>query len=1471
MAPPTDGSLWTVESFRSAINGIAETPYETPVTTRARRLVEHQQQTFCANDGTTELALGELKSAALPCQGYRLALTPGLVARVTAGAGVLSATGFEPTLLTTEGGYVARADGYWAPGGRLQYHGSGGFYLPRRAVDPFGHAYTIDYDEHSLLAVATTDPLGNRILATNDYRVLAPREVRDANLNRTAIGFDALGMVVWTAVMGKEGAREGDTPEHPTTRFEYHLQEWSQRERPTYVRTSAREAHYYPNQADAAPRQVSFTYSDGFGRVVMQKVHAEPGPVRNVSGIVEDRWVGSGRTVFNNKGNPVKQYEPFFSATSEYEDEAAVVEWGVTPVIYYDPLNRVVLTEYPNGTLSRVVFDAWRQETWDLNDTVLDSRWYRTRGEPDPNGPMPVSGEARAAWLAAQHAGTPTITHLDSLGRAFRVEADLGPTTPNSSTHTLLATTTELDIEGNPIAITDALGVRTVEQQFDVLGRRIAVTSPDAGARVTIADATGAPLRSWDSRGQVMHSRYDALRRPTHLLLQQGSAGAQSVVTRTVYGESLDGNAPLQPQPSTGTTPTEAQRLNLRGRSYLVFDGAGLAKSEEFDFKGNLRRSTRHLASEFQEVPDWSTLPELLGATTPANVEDAAASSLEPVTTPDVPTRFTTSTEYDALNRVVSSTAPDGSVSAPQYNRAGLLERMLVTAGGTTRAAVHSMEYNEKGQRLACEYSGEAGPESTAAYRTTYVYAPETFRLQTMVTRRRSNNALLQRLEYTYDPVGNIVEVLDNGTPVPIYANAKVRAHASYEYDALYRLTLAEGREHPGQQVSDVDASPGELPTELPGPNDTSGMIRYRETYQYDAVGNIRRMHHQPLAPRYEAWERRYLYANMPESGATVRSNRLLATSNPGDSDGVFSARYHYADGTDPSDPTNNAGLHGSMTQMPHLPSIHWDYADRMRRCSTTVGSDVGTVYFTYDSSGQRVRKVWLHSGLREERVYLGGYEVYRRVRGAGTAQTLEAHRTTLHVVDDRRRVAMVENTLVDSVVPPGRRWRFQLDNHLGTATLEVDHEGNVISYEEYHPYGTSAVRVQRSAAGFSQKRYRYTGKERDEETSLYYHGARYYAPWLGRWTATDPSGADDGPNLYLYVHNNPVNGHDPTGRKGLFNAIVESVKKRDFSPSSAFGQELAHGNYFGSSLVQDDKKLQTAQNVATGTAILAGSIATGGMATHLAVGYGASAGTAGAVGMVTGGAYMRANTTAAATDSLSESMKAAANPRAVAFDAAAGAAVGLIAEVAPAVLPKILDKAKQLGRTRAPAGEPAAVPKPAAPPSSELEAVAAKPRAFSEVGSSETRMVRAGEFSPRDIALGRTFNAAREPLLKTFSGSATSGNQLNGTAFRPDGMGAPSENLAADILRLSAEKVAATGGRIRFNLSGVSVRAALFRQGQVGWSVTSAELRGIIRSPQLRALTDFYGANGQILPGAGSRMYNMVSRNNPLNTRGAW
>ena len=134
--------------------------------------------------------------------------------------------------------------------------------------------------------------------------------------------------------------------------------------------------------------------------------------------------------------------------------------------------------------------------------------------------------------------------------------------------------------------------------------------------------------------------------------------------------------------------------------------------------------------------------------------------------------------------------------------------------------------------------------------------------------------------------------------------------------------------------------------------------------------------------------------------------------------------------------------------------------------------------------------------------------------------------------MDDKQRIALVETRKEVDDGSPERLMRYQLGNHLGSASVDLDEGGALIAYEDYHPYGTTAFQAGRSAVEVKLKRYRYTGKERDEESGLCYHRARYYAPWFGRWASCDPGGLVDASNLYVYTLSNPLRFVDPTGRE---------------------------------------------------------------------------------------------------------------------------------------------------------------------------------------------------------------------------------------------------------------------------------------------------------------------------------------------------
>src|SRR5205823_500024 len=138
----------------------------------------------------------------------------------------------------------------------------------------------------------------------------------------------------------------------------------------------------------------------------------------------------------------------------------------------------------------------------------------------------------------------------------------------------------------------------------------------------------------------------------------------------------------------------------------------------------------------------------------------------------------------------------------------------------------------------------------------------------------------------------------------------------------------------------------------------------------------------------------------------------------------------------------------------------------------------------------------------------------------------------------------------------PAPLLRYQLGNHLGSASVELALDGALISYEEYHPYGTTAFQVGPDGAEVSTKRYRYPGKERDEETGFGYHGARYCAPWLGRWASCDPVGSGDGINLFAYCGDNPVVFMDPSGKArvpGHYNLVLFLSLAAGLSPSTSY------------------------------------------------------------------------------------------------------------------------------------------------------------------------------------------------------------------------------------------------------------------------------------------------------------------------------
>jgi YD repeat-containing protein len=144
----------------------------------------------------------------------------------------------------------------------------------------------------------------------------------------------------------------------------------------------------------------------------------------------------------------------------------------------------------------------------------------------------------------------------------------------------------------------------------------------------------------------------------------------------------------------------------------------------------------------------------------------------------------------DALGRVTKQHNPDGSETRPEFHQSGKLNKVHVKLKGdaTETDFVTGITYNAKGQREKIEYGNNT--------ETTYTYENTTFRLDSLVTKRTTDDKTLQDIHYVYDPVGNIVKITDHSHNKVFTTTGPVESAQTYTYDALYRLTNATGRMH---------------------------------------------------------------------------------------------------------------------------------------------------------------------------------------------------------------------------------------------------------------------------------------------------------------------------------------------------------------------------------------------------------------------------------------------------------------------------------------------------------------------------------------------------------------------------------------------------------------------------------------------------------------------------------------------------
>jgi len=602
----------------------------------------------------------------------------------------------------------------------------------------------------------------------------------------------------------------------------------------------------------------------------------------------------------------------------------------------------------------------------------------------------------------------------------------------------------------------------------------------DSGTSLALRDAAGRPLMAL-----------------SHLLTaDDGTDDHAQAVTRTFHYEAA--HLPGRPLTVTETTADGLSRTaerfvyaggsapeqarNLAGRCVSHHDAAGLVQTDSAALTGGPLSVTRRLLREADS-------PE-----TPADWRETGAAARHALLA-DPP--YVTLTRADATGAGLTTTDAAGNRQRVACDVAGQPSGCWLTLkGGTERAVVRSLTRNAAGQPLREEHGNGVV--------TTYRYAPQTRRLTGITVARPAGHAcgagVLQNLRYQYDPVGNVLGVRNDAQETRFWRNRKVVPESRYVYDSLYQLVSATGRE-----MADAGRPGGGLPAVVAF--DSAACTPYVRTYDYDRGGNLTRIRHDAPATGHR---------HTTAITVSDRSNRGVLstlTDRPEEVDALFTAS-------------------GQQMQLQPGQNLAWTARNELLSVTPVVrdGSTDDRESYRYDGGRQRILKVNVQkkkTGTETRRtLYLPGLELRTVVSHGKETESLEVI-TVREVAGAPVQVLHWTSGKPEEITGDQKRYRY--DNLTGSCSLELDGDGNVISTEEYYPYGGTAIWTARSAVEASYKTVRYSRRERDA-TGLYYHGYRYYQPWAGRWLSADPAGAVDGLNLFRMCRNNPATFSDYDG-----------------------------------------------------------------------------------------------------------------------------------------------------------------------------------------------------------------------------------------------------------------------------------------------------------------------------------------------------
>lgn len=669
---------------------------------------------------------------------------------------------------------------------------------------------------------------------------------------------------------------------------------------------------------------------------------------------------------------------------------------------------------------------------------------------------------------------------------------------------------------GEPLTVTDALG-NTTSNGYDQAGNLTSITTPAPDGQTPGSttqfryDLQGQLTRIIDPLGHVTTVAYT----PEGYIQSIGDAQGNTsryeydvrgnrIATTDAIGQRTSFAYDLGNRLVSITYPNQTSVLygyDYRSRRASVTDQNGKVTTYTYDDTDHLLSVTDAASNttsySYDSEGNLLTITDALGRTTgfaynafgwvtqtlfPSNrVETYGYDAIGNLTSKTDRKGQTIVYLYDALNRLSHKVYPDSSSVEYVYDLVGKLEQLTDPTGS------YGFSYDNMGRLTGTttQYSFLTGQTFTEAYSYDAASNRKSF-----TSPDGSSN------QYGYDSLNRLKDLTSSWA-----------GRFGFSYDSLSRRTAMTRPNGIGTSYNYNAVS--QLLSVLHGP--TTGPID-GASYIYDNAGNRRsRWNARTGVADGYTFDEIYQLTRVVEGANTMEQysydqagNRLSSLTTTGwnynSSDQLEtapSASYSYDYNGNTISKVDASGTTGYV----------WDVENRLTQVA--LPGDGGVVSFKYDPAGRRIQKN-APSGVTN--FLYDGADIVAEYSSSGVLTA----KYTQGIGNDEPLAMNRQGTTV-----------FYNSDGLGSVTSLTDVTGALTNSYTYDSFG-----IQTNTAGAFFNPFRYTGREWDSETGLYYYRARYYDPSRGRFLSEDPIGWGGGQNPYSYVGNRPMAFVDPEGLK---------------------------------------------------------------------------------------------------------------------------------------------------------------------------------------------------------------------------------------------------------------------------------------------------------------------------------------------------